>query len=946
MNNKKEEKLQNILCPQCNNLAYGSIMSNHLSIDKCIYNHKISYLPIDLFINLNNNKIFDIKCNKCKNKLNYYRKFFICNCNIYICSLCEQNHLSLNKGHRIIEYNNRYVVCKNHNLEFISYCNNCYCNLCYLCEKEHNNHQIIFFKEKKPNENKIKEIVNEINNTINLIDKSLIELEKYKKHFYRYINDFKFKLNQFNKICQFIINLSFNLKNYENIINFMGVKPKKLYKDINNLILDIQNKFKNLEFIKIRNELTLVYDIKKNNSDVKIFGKEFVINNKKNGYMLINNKKYEISEFFNLKEFNKDNNKLVIKLIEIKKFTDLNHMFSLCKSLISIYNCSNLVTKQVTNLSFLFEGCKSLSFLDDLSQWDTSNVIDMSNLFCDCELLESLPDISSWETNKVLSINNMFKGCKSLKYLPDISNFETHNILYMSNLFCECELLESLPDISKWMTNKVLFMNSMFKGCKSLKYLPDISNWDTSNVINMNSMFSYCISLKTLPNILKWNINNVGNKDNILYKCNSLKSFNFETIFNRINILSGFVLLDTLKLNKEKNKINSQIIKNPNDNIDKVREDLYKFLLSNKNNNNLIKIPNLLNLKIPVLKVNTEFKNNEKTSSNCIFITNKTFIILTRFIYNEKEEFIINLNFPDLNRKYEFNADNFIIENEDIDYNISIITFVNEELDLNIFFNIEPNLDTKSEKKYIINNINDSDDKINYNPGTPIIVKKEDKNYLVGIINDKSNYYIFSNEDLLNIIKNINSINKNYPICHIQKLNFNIKKINDYEMNIIFQFNYIHLIYLNLENNNISDEGLKGLLNKTLKNLEYLNLSNNPISDQGLNYLKYLYNLKELILLNMELSNNYFSILEKYSFSDTIKTIECDKDQLVVSKISEKFRYFKLPNLRKISLLKYDKEYLNILFSLDIICFSLNELDLSSIEFDELGFVLLKNNIT
>ena len=41
----------------------------------------------------------------------------------------------------------------------------------------------------------------------------------------------------------------------------------------------------------------------------------------------------------------------------------------------------------------------------------------------------------------------------------------------------------------------------------------------------------------------------------------------------------------------------------------------------------------------------------------------------------------------------------------------------------------------------------------------------------------------------------------------------------------------------------------------------------------------------------------------------------------------------------------YDKEYLNILFSLDIICFSLNELDLSSIEFDEVGFALLKNNI-
>ena len=107
-----------------------------------------------------------------------------------------------------------------------------------------------------------------------------------------------------------------------------------------------------------------------------------------------------------------------------------------------------------------------------------------------------------------------------------------------------------------------------------------------------------------------------------------------------------------------------------------------------------------------------------------------------------------------------------------------------------------------------------------------------------------------------------------YKISQIKKLYFKNKKMNDNEIVFIFQYNFNELLYLNLENSNITNEGLIGLQNESLANIKYLNLSKNKISDEGLKYLNYLKNLKDLILLNMNLSDNCFLILGKLYFTD------------------------------------------------------------------------------
>ena len=79
-------------------------------------------------------------------------------------------------------------------------------------------------------------------------------------------------------------------------------------------------------------EINIIYDINKENN-IKIFGSEFVENNKNKCKMIIDNKEYEISEIYDVKSNN--NNKLNIKINGINNITDMSYMFNDCLSLTS-----------------------------------------------------------------------------------------------------------------------------------------------------------------------------------------------------------------------------------------------------------------------------------------------------------------------------------------------------------------------------------------------------------------------------------------------------------------------------------------------------------------------------------------------------------------------------------------------------------------------------------
>ena len=159
------------------------------------------------------------------------------------------------------------------------------------------------------------------------------------------------------------------------------------------------------------NEINIIYEINKSlpfsKSKIKIFGSEFVKNNKNNCKMIIDNKEYEITEEYNVN----NNEKLQITLNGINNVTDVSFMFDECYYLSSLPDIDKFSTDNIINMSHMFNNCYSLKSLPDISKWNTDNVTNMSYMFNECYSLQSLPDISKWNTDNVTNISYMFNEC-------------------------------------------------------------------------------------------------------------------------------------------------------------------------------------------------------------------------------------------------------------------------------------------------------------------------------------------------------------------------------------------------------------------------------------------------------------------------------------------------------------------------------------------------------
>ena len=239
------------------------------------------------------------------------------------------------------------------------------------------------------------------------------------------------------------------------------------------------------------NQITIKYKKPNNKNKIRIFGKEFVENNKSKCKIEYSDGCHTLREYIEIKNYKGDF--IEIKLNGINDITDLSYMFADCEMLIS---------------------------LSDISKWNVEKVTDMGYMFYNCESLESLPDISKWNVDKVTNLSHMFSNCESLKNLPDIYFWNTLNVTNMSDIFSNCKLLRSVPDISNWDISKVTNLSYMLFNCESLESLPDISNWKTSKVSNMSYMFFNCKSLKSLPDISKWPINSIKNMNGMFFGCN------------------------------------------------------------------------------------------------------------------------------------------------------------------------------------------------------------------------------------------------------------------------------------------------------------------------------------------------------------------------------------------------------------------------------------------
>ena len=469
-------KSKYVICPECKENCFLNLQNYKISLSGCKKGHKIDNILLNEFEQTQIINESKIKCDKCMKKTknnSYNNQFYKCfTCQQNFCPLCKSLH---DKNHIIIDYDKKDYICNIHNETFISYCKDCKINLCMQCEESHNNHIVIEYRSLIPkkaniegalkelnNINKIKEIINKMINILKEIKENIAIYYKIHLDIINNYDVYNRNYQIFQNINEIIRNI--NKNNFNDIINEDNIKNQfnsllDIYKkmtDKNNSTFEDENskmknsyhkndkKINNIEKMStIDNIITIKYKIDKDN--IKIFGKEFVDNNKNNCIIEYKEKEDELKENFVVSKCNKKVDILEIKLKIINKINDFSDMFFNCKSLLSLPDIANLDTSNVIKMNGMFRGCSSLKYLSDISKWDTSKVTDM---------------------------NGMFNGCKSLESIPDISKWDTSNVTNMAWMFSDCKLLKSIPDISKWNIGNVINMDCMFDGCKNLQNIP------------------------------------------------------------------------------------------------------------------------------------------------------------------------------------------------------------------------------------------------------------------------------------------------------------------------------------------------------------------------------------------------------------------------------------------------------------------------------------------
>ena len=366
-------KSKDIICPQCQEPCRITIEKYKIKLYECINGHNtknITFGDYDRTQKINESQIICDNC-KFKNKGNCPGdEFYKClNCKLNLCLLCKPNH---DPRHNIIKYDQRNFICQIHNEPLIKYCVQCRKNICFACEG-HDNHECEDYI--KPNIEEKKKILNELKINIDEINKTIKEVIDNLNGFMLYINKF-YEIN--NNILE---NYNIKKRNFQVLKNLNEINNNneiiKIIKNINSNN-DIKNKISNI--LDIYNDMnkdkmnimTIIYNIN-NQNKIKIFGEDFMKNNKKNCYLIINNIKQELNDYIEIK--NKEQKKLEIKLFEINTITNMGGMFKGCSSLSSLPDISNWDTKNVTNMSYMFRECSSLSSLPDISKWDTKMLL-------------------------------------------------------------------------------------------------------------------------------------------------------------------------------------------------------------------------------------------------------------------------------------------------------------------------------------------------------------------------------------------------------------------------------------------------------------------------------------------------------------------------------------------------------------------------------------------
>ncbi len=548
MGPKKLSKAKDIVCPECGDVCLFHLHDYKLSLFGCREGHRNENISFAEFGETQNIDETTIVCQNCMtvDKANAYEnKFYICiTCKMNLCPICKNKHTT---EHVIIDYEQSNFICLKHNGIYESYCDKCKTNCCLNCEKDHAEHleNIVYFRDIFPKNEILNKQLTELrdkidgmnfkmNAIIEMFRKVMAEMEL----FYSFNNEIIQRYNQnINRNYQLLQNINDLISFNSQFLGEMSIFKTDNYQNILRTCADIFSKaYKPKESDYSQNDITCLYQMKKGQRRVQIFGHEFIKNNKYNFDLYLNNQKYDLRDEFNFPEPKQRDEILKIRIVSKSMITSMKSMFFNCSSLISILPESKWNTSHVMDMSFMFCGCTNLGELPDFSKWDTSNLCDMSYMFRECELIDKIKNLDNFEVSKVTSISNLFYGCRNLTDIGDISEWNINKLIDMSHLFYDCIKLKRIPDISDWKLNNVSDMSFVFNNCNNLAELPKLEKWDTKTVNDIKNFFYNCSSLKSLPDISKWNINNVFSLRCLFYNCKSLKSLPDISKWNTDNV--------------------------------------------------------------------------------------------------------------------------------------------------------------------------------------------------------------------------------------------------------------------------------------------------------------------------------------------------------------------------------------------------------------------------
>ena len=311
-------------------------------------------------------------------------------------------------------------------------------------------------------------------------------------------------------------------------------------------IMVVSRSIQNKKIEKITKEICYNND---SDNEVRIFGKEFVDNNKENCKIFYKDKFIELTEF--LKFDKKGEN--IITLIEEKTIKNYCNMFDSCNNLVTMKSCKNWNMSNAENLNYMFRNCEKLADLTGVENWDISNVKEMNFTFYNCNSLTDLSPLKNWNVIKVTTMKYLFTKCKNITTTKPLIKWNMSKVKNLKNMFENCNNLTDLVGLKNWDLKSAETIEYMFYKCYNIETVDPLKNWNTSHIKNMLCVFAECEKIDRLTAIGDWDTSEVEYMNNMFYMCKNIYSADDLKFWDLAKIKSIRDVFDYTSIDKKKN---------------------------------------------------------------------------------------------------------------------------------------------------------------------------------------------------------------------------------------------------------------------------------------------------------------------------------------------------------------------------------------------------------